>query len=58
MIRWLKQLFRALLLFDTSAVVYTLMNPIGSKVFNFSKFTNSFEVMTLLDDNYTLPCGD
>ena len=40
--------------FDTPAAIYTLMNPIGSKIFNFNKFVNNLDVKPFLDDNSTL----
>ena len=42
--------------FDIPTVVYTLTNPIGSKIFNFNKFVNKLDVKAFLDDNSTLPC--
>ena len=40
-------------------VIYTLMNPIRSKMFNFSIFFNNLDIKVFLDDNPTLSCdGD
>ena len=39
--------------FDTPTVVYTLTNTVDSKMFNFNKFANSFD---LKDDNSSLTC--
>ena len=35
---------------NTPAVVYTLINPIGSKIFNFNKFVNNLDVKVFFDD--------
>ena len=40
--------------FDTPTMVYTLMTPVGSKIFNFNKFVNNRDVMVFYDDNFIL----
>ena len=35
---------------NTPTVVYTLINPIGSKIFNFDKFVNNLDVKVFFDD--------
>ena len=40
--------------FGTPSLVYTFMNPIGSKLFNFNKFVNNLETKAFLDDNPTV----
>ena len=35
---------------NTLTVVYTLINPIGSKIFNFNKFVNNLDVKMFFDD--------
>ena len=42
--------------FEAPTVVYTLMNLIGSKNFNFNKFINNLNLKAFLDDNHILPC--
>ena len=41
--------------FDTPTAIHTLMNPIGSKIFNFNKFVNNLDLKPFLDDNSTWP---
>ena len=56
MIHWFKQV---LLIphFDTVTLVYTLMNVIGSKIFNFNIFAYNLDVKTSFDNDSTLLCG-
>ena len=46
--------------FYTPTIFNTLLNPIGSKHFNFNKFVNKLDMKALLDDISTLPsdCTD
>ena len=37
--------------FDTPIVIYTLMKPIGYKIFNINEFDNNFEEKAFLDCN-------
>ena len=44
--------------FDTATVVYTLINPLGSNIFNFNnfnKYVNNLDVKVFLDHNFILP---
>ena len=39
----------------TPTAVYTLTNAIGSKIFNFNKFVNDFDVKAFMGNSYNLP---
>ena len=41
--------------FDTATVVCTLINPLGSNIFNCNKYVNNLDVKVFLDDNFILP---
>ena len=42
--------------FDTTAVVYTLMNPIEHKMIDFNKFISNSDLKAFLDINPALTC--
>ena len=42
--------------FDTTAVVYTLMNPIEHKMIDFNKFVSNSDLKAFLDSNPALTC--
>ena len=42
--------------FTPPTVVYSLNQPIGSKIFNFNKFVGKLAVNSFLEDSSTLPC--
>ena len=42
--------------FETPTVVYNLNQAIGSKIFNFNRFTKSLDVKTFLENPESLPC--
>ena len=42
--------------FITPTVLYSLTEPIGSKIFNFNKFVSSLDLSAFVKDNTILPC--
>ena len=41
----------------TPTIVYTMNEPVGSKIFNFNKFSTSLDVKSFLKDSSILPCS-
>ena len=42
--------------FETPTIVYKLKDPVGSRIFNFNKFSSSLDVKSFLKDKTILPC--
>ena len=43
--------------FDRPSVVYSLKEPIGTKIFNFNRFSTSFDVKSFIKNPNALPCS-
>ena len=43
--------------FDTPTVVYSLSQPIRSKIFNFNKFSSELDTTAFVKDNSIVPCA-
>ena len=43
--------------FQIPTIIYSLKEPVGSKIFNFNKFSSSLDVKSFLKDSSILPCS-
>ena len=43
--------------FQKPTIIFNLKEPVGSKIFNFNKFSSSFDVKSFVKDPNTLPCS-